>query len=260
MNLEITGRHVNVSDRFKEYAEKKVSRVEKYFNQIISIQVIIFQEKTEKVVEIIINADGAKFYGSERSENYFSCVDTLIDKIDQQIKKHKEKIQSHKSKGAFLPIVDFNADGHEALELLEASSKPLDFKEAYLEMQLEKRDFLLYKKDNSDIDYANRNYALLYRSGDEHFHLEVPDEMISSRDFNGAFSLSRLKVLNDSATAPDISLEPLECTIEAHNLNQAISVVEKNGQTFYPFFNTESESINVLKKLSNGFQIAVPAS
>ena len=260
MKLIITGRHVAVSDRLKEHVEKKVSKVEKYFNQIISIEVIVFEEKSEKVVEIIIHADGAKFYTSDKSTDYYSCIDSIIDKLDQQIKKYKDKLQMHKGPGSnFMPIVDLDRDGHESVAVVEASPKPLNYIEAYLELKLDNKGFILYKKDNENIDYANRNYALLYEDDQKYVMVEVPDDMLKNRSFSGDLNCFELDIQNESPSDPKIDLKATRKDIAVLNVRQAIAEHEKSDQKLFPFYNTESSSLNLLVKRSNQLEIVVPA-
>ena len=117
MKIKITGRHINVSEKLKEYAEKRISRVEKYFQQLIDIQLIFYVEKLDHVAELLINGDSVQFYAREKAADLFSAIDLLVDKMEKQIVRIKEKSQSKKGADAQLDIsYDFKSDlGTEAL-------------------------------------------------------------------------------------------------------------------------------------------------
>ena len=96
MNITITGRHLTVDQDVKEYAEKKFAKFEKYFHKTFDANVVFSLEKVAKVVEAHLTCDGIKFHGSEKSETFFASIDLLLDKLDKQIVKYKEKHSEHK--------------------------------------------------------------------------------------------------------------------------------------------------------------------
>ena len=96
MNITITGRHLDVTKDLQEYAEKKFSRLEKYSHRTFEASVVFSLEKKDRIVEANVICDGAKFHGSEKSETFFASIDLLVDKLDKQLVKNKEKHSEHK--------------------------------------------------------------------------------------------------------------------------------------------------------------------
>ena len=66
MNITVTGRHLNVSDNLRDYAEKKIKKLERYFNQLIDAHVILAVEKLDHISEVVMNGDGVQFHGRKR--------------------------------------------------------------------------------------------------------------------------------------------------------------------------------------------------
>jgi len=96
MNITITGRHLTVTQDLQEYAEKKFSRLEKYSHKTFEVSAVFCLEKKDRIVEAHVTCDGSKFHGSEKSETFFSSIDLLVDKLDKQLVKNKEKHSEHK--------------------------------------------------------------------------------------------------------------------------------------------------------------------
>lgn len=258
MNLTITGRHVQVSERLKEHAEKKVGRLEKYFNQIVDTQMIVFEEKKGKKVELIIFADGAKFYASEEGADFYSCIDVLLDKLDQQVKKYKEKMQDHKGRELPMLIVDLDTEEEEKLSIVESASKPLELKEAYLEMKMDGMDYLLFKKD-TEAGAKGIAYSLLYSDKGSYYVVSAGEENFNKEDVAANYEFFKLNVVSESATDPEISLEKCEGAVQSENISQALQSLDNAGKETYIFYNNEVGSLGLIKKNSAGFELALPA-
>ncbi len=70
MNIKVTGRHINVTDNIREYAQKKLEKLEAYFNQLIDCHIILYLEKLDRVVEVVYNGDGVQFHGRRRARPF----------------------------------------------------------------------------------------------------------------------------------------------------------------------------------------------
>ena len=95
MRVNITARHYKASDSLKEYAEKEVRKLAKYFDGIIECEIVLDYEKTIQVVEIAIKVHRQKLFAREKSDDIYKGIDRAIDKIERQLKKYKEKLKDH---------------------------------------------------------------------------------------------------------------------------------------------------------------------
>ncbi len=95
MQINITGHHVDITDSLKLYVEKKFERLERHFEHITNIHVILSVEKERQKAEATVHVNrGNLFAGNEQTDMY-TAIDGLIDKLDRQLKKHKEKLSNH---------------------------------------------------------------------------------------------------------------------------------------------------------------------
>lgn len=100
MNVSVTGRHMSVTDAMKDYAVEKANRLERYYDQIQHIEVIIDNAGDRRQVEMIIRARvGGKFVGTVEHEDAYAAIDLLLDKMERQLTKQKEKLKLKKRSG-----------------------------------------------------------------------------------------------------------------------------------------------------------------
>jgi putative sigma-54 modulation protein len=100
MNLLITGHHVEVTLALRQYVETKMSRIARHFDQIIDVAVILGIEKpSEKErrqrAEANLRIKGNVLHVEHFAEDLYAAIDGLIDKLDRQVLKCKEKLQTH---------------------------------------------------------------------------------------------------------------------------------------------------------------------
>lgn len=267
MKINITARKLEVSNNLREYAEKKFSRLEKYFNQLIDAHIIFSIDKLDHIAEIVVNGDGVQFYGIEKSGDMYSSVDLLIDKLEKQVVKYKEKHSSHK----VVPLnqmvnIEETVESGRKIRVNQVSHKPLDGIGAYLEMKLNNMDFIIFKQGVMDVkenstDYLNKNYALLYKDGNALKMVEIPFKLIKKNNYDPKKFISyTLEVKSDSPVKPNIKFnKSKETSIATMTVNEAINKIEADGATFIPFFNSETNYFNVIYKKGSAIELIVPA-
>ncbi len=104
MRVQITGRHVSLSADVKEYAEEKLGKLPKFYDRIHEIEIIFDQESEQFSAEAIVRADQKHtFVASESGSDRFGLIDALVDKLERQLTKHKEKSRNHKHDGKAEP-------------------------------------------------------------------------------------------------------------------------------------------------------------
>lgn len=96
MQMTISGHHIDVTDSLKEYAEEKLTKLERHSTDIISINATLSVEKTRQKAEATIHVKGADLFADAESEDMYAAIDALSSKLDRQVKKHKQKVQNHK--------------------------------------------------------------------------------------------------------------------------------------------------------------------
>jgi putative sigma-54 modulation protein len=263
MKIKITGRHINVSEKLKEYSEKRLSKIEKYFQQLVDIQLTFYVEKLDHVAELLINGDSVQFHAREKAADLFSAVDLLIDKMEKQIVRFKDKIQSKKGVDAQFDIsYDFKSDiGTEAL-LTQVSNKPINNVEAFLQMKVNKKDFILFKKRTpvleNDFYYENKNYAVIYKSGEIFKLVEIEFKNNNDEEFD-SFIEYILDVKDESVTNPKIDFNKSKsCEIEKFTLDEAFNFFEKSDREYMPFFNMDIGYFNILRRNGKRLEVLVP--
>lgn len=95
MNLTVTGHHLDLTDSLKHYVQEKMDRLERHFDNVTSISVILSVEKVRQKAEATINVRGATLYADTEEDDMYAAIDLLTDKLDRQILKHKEKTKDH---------------------------------------------------------------------------------------------------------------------------------------------------------------------
>ena len=91
MNVHLTGHHVQVTPAIREYVESKMTRITHHFDHVIDVNVIMSVEKLRQKVEATIHVRGRDIFCESTEGDMYAAIDTLIDKLDRAIIKHKEK-------------------------------------------------------------------------------------------------------------------------------------------------------------------------
>ena len=100
MNLNISGHHLELTEPLRNYVVSKLARVERHFDHLIDASVILTVEKLRHKAECTLHTRGANLFAEAVEEDMYAAIDTLIDKLDRQTKKFKEKYRDHHVKEA----------------------------------------------------------------------------------------------------------------------------------------------------------------
>jgi|TARA_Y100000296_G_scaffold82427_1_gene111526 putative sigma-54 modulation protein len=95
MQVNISGVHLEVTDALRDYIEEKFDRLARHFDRIISVQVILQVEKLKQKAEATLHVAGREVVAIADHEDMYAAVDLLVDKLDRQLIKHKEKQLDH---------------------------------------------------------------------------------------------------------------------------------------------------------------------
>jgi putative sigma-54 modulation protein len=101
VQISVTGRHIDVSSELRSYVENKVGKLIKFYDRVMTIDVILDGEGLGFGAEIVAKAEHKMvFVAKERGEDMYAAVDLVMDKIERQITRHKERVRNRKHKGS----------------------------------------------------------------------------------------------------------------------------------------------------------------
>lgn len=92
MQIKLSGHHVEITQALHDYVHDKLERIERHFDNVTNVQVILSVEKLRHHAEATIHVAGNEIFADAVDEDMYAALDALVDKIDRQIKKHKEKL------------------------------------------------------------------------------------------------------------------------------------------------------------------------
>jgi putative sigma-54 modulation protein len=95
MQYSVTGHHVDVSPAMRDYVEQKLGKLERHFDHLTDIHCILTVEKLRHKAEATVHLTGGTLHASAENDDMYAAIDSLVDKLDRQVKKHKEKLSNH---------------------------------------------------------------------------------------------------------------------------------------------------------------------
>ena len=165
MQVTITGRHMEITQALRDYAEQKLKKVSRYSFKPMEATVRLAVEKYRHMAEIVLWVNGSRILAKEETDEMYQSIDLAIEKIEQRLRKYKEKLSQHK-----LPSKSRSSSPR------MTKSKPVIAREAYIVSTLSLADALsrlTSKKGNHlvFIDDADDKLKLLVREKDDDFEM-----------------------------------------------------------------------------------------
>ena len=91
MQINLSGHHVDITTPLRDYVNGKMERLERHFDNVIDLHVVLGVEKLRHKAEATIHLNGSRVFADSTQENMYAAIDNLVDKLDRQVKKYKEK-------------------------------------------------------------------------------------------------------------------------------------------------------------------------
>ncbi len=95
MQISLTGHHVEVTPKLREYVTRKLGRVARHFDHVTSARVVLTVEKQSNKAEAALHVAGADLFANATHHDMYAAIDILADRIDGQVRRHKEKLTDH---------------------------------------------------------------------------------------------------------------------------------------------------------------------
>ena len=176
MQTSVTFKNINPSEHLKSYVGDKLNRFDKYLYNPAEANVVLSVEKFRHMAEINITGDRLNINGKEETDDMYSAIDMVLDKLEKQIKKNKQKTRAHRmgSKSWTQNITEEDtvfAEDEDAggIRVRHIEYKPMDVEEAVMQMDLVTDNFLVFT--NARTDKVN----VLYRRKDGDYGLIQPN-------------------------------------------------------------------------------------
>jgi putative sigma-54 modulation protein len=173
MKISVTFRNQEGEEWQKNYAEERLGKLKKYIDTPVDARVILSVEKFRNTAEINMSANGLNINSKEEDKDMHLAIDNAIEKIERQLKKHKEKIRGFKNTHSRNAEDDGETTGTEGdesndskvVEIRKLVLKPMSIDDAVLEMETTKNRFVIYR------DSSTENVNVIYRREDGKFAL-----------------------------------------------------------------------------------------
>lgn len=147
MNVLITARHLELTPSLKSYAEEKISKFDRYLSNISEAKITLILEKNVHKAEVLLNANGMMIWAESSTGEIYSAIDDVVGKIEQQVKKYKGKLKSHRKGENKIPPAESEAPPEEAGRIIKTKRfdlKPMTSEEASLQMELLGKSFFIF--------------------------------------------------------------------------------------------------------------------
>lgn len=100
MQLNLTGHHLDITPALRDYVNSKMEKVERHFDNVTDAHVILTVEKLRHKAEATVHVTGSSIHADAVEEDMYAAIDAMVDKLDRQVKRHKEKLKAHHARDA----------------------------------------------------------------------------------------------------------------------------------------------------------------
>lgn len=175
MIMNYTGKNMEVTNALREVTEKKMSKLDKYFQKDIEGNITFSTQKNRKIIEVTINLPGTIIRAEESSDDMYASIDKAIDVLERQIRKHKTKLQKRYQNNETIrfenvaPLIkDEDADKPKLVKRKRFGLKPMSYDEAILQMELLRHNFFVF------MDAETEDINVVYKRKDGDYGLIEP--------------------------------------------------------------------------------------
>jgi putative sigma-54 modulation protein len=154
MQVTVIGRHIEATEALKQYATEKFSRLDKYLPKTVQVVVTIsVVKKVHHIAEAVIKSNGLLIQASEETEEMYSAIDLLIEKIERRVRRYKEKLVDHKHQTGKSEAATAAEPVEERIPQIIKTKrfdlKPMLPEEAVMQMELLDKDFFIFANAGS---------------------------------------------------------------------------------------------------------------
>ncbi|RBP44170.1 SSU ribosomal protein S30P /sigma 54 modulation protein [Garciella nitratireducens] len=169
MHIIISGKNLEVTDGIKNVLEKKLQKLDKYFDPSTEVRATLSVEKNRHILEVTIPINGAILRAEEETDDMYNTIDEVMEKLERQIRKYRTKIEKKMKKGSFrynFPLEEQKEKQPKIVRTKKFAMKPMPVEEALLQMELLGHNFFVFlnaENDEVNVVYKRKdgNYGLI---------------------------------------------------------------------------------------------------
>ncbi len=168
MKYFVRGENLEVTNNIKNYVIEKLSKVDKYLEkpEVTEARILLKTRLNSKKIEVTIIVNSYFLRAEEEHEDMYAAIDLVTDKIERQFKKYREKLISRHKKNNFNDLIEnIKEDNEEIVKVKNIFLKPMDKKEAIIQMELLSHTFFVFK------DRETKKICVLYKRKDGNYGL-----------------------------------------------------------------------------------------
>lgn len=178
MKLNYTGKNMDITDALRDVTNKKLSKLDKYFQEDIVGNVTFSSEKNRKIIEVTINLPGTIIRAEESTDDMYVSIDKAVDILERQIRKYKTRLQKRYKNGQtirfenVMPLTTNDKEEDEGPKIVRRKRfmlKPMLPEEAVLQMELLRHSFFVYMDAETD------EVHVVYKRNDGNYGLIEPE-------------------------------------------------------------------------------------
>jgi len=159
MEISVTFRHMQPTESLRTYAEEKVSKIKKYLDFPLEAHVVLSVEKFRHIADVTLSINGTWIKGIEETDDMYSAIDQVMDKLEKQVKKYLSKIRNRRPENRKIeePLggeeseedVSYGLEGP-SIEVEKMIAKPMDPEEAAMQLSTSQQDFIVFRNSRSE--------------------------------------------------------------------------------------------------------------
>lgn len=173
MRVTVIGKNINVTPSLKEIVEKKISKLDRYFEPGVSARATLTVQKNSQIFEVTIPFNGVVLRCEESTDDMYKSIDLVETKLERQIRKQRTKLQRRNNESLrfnnFDEISSEEDEQGEIVKIKKFNIKPMSTEEAILQMELVAHNFFVFKDSDTE------NVNVIYKRKDGNYGLLEPD-------------------------------------------------------------------------------------
>ena len=173
MRVTVIGKNIDVTPALRETVERKISKLDRYFEPNVSARATLTVQKNSQIFEVTIPFNGVILRCEESTDDMYKSIDLVQAKLERQIRKQRTKLQRRNNESLrfsnFDEVISEEDDQGEIVKVKKFNIKPMSTEEAILQMELVAHNFFVFKDSDTD------NVNVVYKRKDGNYGLLEPD-------------------------------------------------------------------------------------